>query len=326
MKAQIIPQECYLLEYLTSLEHYCNIRDAMIEVVRLGEQCLDEYMKYAPADLRSKHTSLQPDVVWGGRVLPNLRSSRDATIQGCILRSHNDPQAFDSFVGTHGRYINKGISEFDASWMPEPLGKAFWDALYKAIDLDSVTGTTLDVAWQAGDLSWGLDFSDPNGYLRGTDIRLPDRIPLYELDPTVVIRPGDKVPECGLYLPDVDNACAQFLDFSRSSLENEPEIWVRQGLTQDQYGWWVDEQDVVPSTWTLIRRVPDRFIAVPPEGFYPKNKPSSGRVESGHPCPQAGTWWTPAKPDARRAFAQGEVMPDFPNSRYGATIWYREAE
>lgn len=83
--AQLHPQECYLLEYLTSLEHYCNIRDAMIEVVRLGEQCLDEYMKYAPADLRSKHTSLQPDVVWGGRVLPNLRSSRDATwICPCI--------------------------------------------------------------------------------------------------------------------------------------------------------------------------------------------------------------------------------------------------
>ncbi|SMF13129.1 hypothetical protein [Pseudogulbenkiania subflava] len=50
------------------------------------------------------------------------------------------------------------------------------------------------------------------------------------------------------------------------------------------------------------------------------------RCEANHPCPQAGTWWPPAKPAARRAFAQGEVMLDFPNSRYGATIWYREAE
>lgn len=50
------------------------------------------------------------------------------------------------------------------------------------------------------------------------------------------------------------------------------------------------------------------------------------RCEAGQPCPQAGSWWTPAKPDARRTFAQGEVMPDFPDSSYGATIWYREAE
>ena len=51
-----------------------------------------------------------------------------------------------------------------------------------------------------------------------------------------------------------------------------------------------------------------------------------GRCQANAPCPQAGTWWTPAKPDARRAFAQGDIMPDYPDSSYGATIWYREAE
>lgn len=50
------------------------------------------------------------------------------------------------------------------------------------------------------------------------------------------------------------------------------------------------------------------------------------RCEAGQPCPQTGTWWTPAKPDARRVFNQGEAMPDFPDSSYGATIWYRAAE
>ncbi|WP_147695287.1 hypothetical protein [Vogesella mureinivorans] len=330
MKAQIIPQECYLLEYLTSLEHFCNIRDAMIEAVRLGEQALNEYMQQAPADLRRQHTSLQPDIVWGGRVLPNIRESRDMLIQGCILRSHNDPQAFRGIVGTHGSDINKGISDFYADWMPEPLGKMFWDALYKACDLDFPTGGALGAEWQAGDLSWGLKI-DPQsgelgGVLKGAGLRLPERIPLYELDPSVVIRPGDKVPECGIYLPDADNACTQFLHFGQSALENELEIWVRQGLVKDEYDWWIEERNIVPPTWTLIRRVPDRYIAVPPEGFYPKDQPSTGRVAAGQPCPQAGTWWTPAKPDARRAFTQGDIMPDYPDSRYGATIWYREAE
>ncbi|EEG09097.1 hypothetical protein [Pseudogulbenkiania ferrooxidans] len=328
--AQLHPQECYLLEYLTSLEHFCNIRDAMIEAVKLGEQCLDDYMQQAPADLRRRHTSLQPDIVWGGRVLPNLRNSRDRLIKGCILRSHDDPQAFRGGVGLQGDYINKGIGEFDASWMPKQLGTAFWDALYKAIPLDSTTGATLSGSWQAGDLSWSLDFNKLNGVLEGVlggaDICLPEYIPLYELDPTVVIRPGDKVPECGIYLPNVDNVAAQFLHVGRGTLPGEAEIEVRQGLTKDEYGDWIDEQDVVPDTWTLIRRIPNRFIAVPPEGFYPKDKPSSGRVEAGQPCPQAGLWWTPAKPNARQRFAAGDVMPDYPDSRYGATIWYREAE
>lgn len=57
---------------------------------------------------------------------------------------------------------------------------------------------------------------------------------------------------------------------------------------------------------------------------HPQNQ--QGRCEAGQPCPQAGNWWTPAKPVARREFAVGDIMPDYPDSTYGATIWYREAE
>ncbi|MFC3531088.1 Imm72 family immunity protein [Vogesella facilis] len=103
------------------------------------------------------------------------------------------------------------------------------------------------------------------------------------------------------------------------------------------------KQYVLPATWRLVWE-DTRYLdgVIPDESFYfnpvitPQEPvaaqgmappiPSSGRCEAGHPCPQAGTWWTPAKPDGRRAFAQGERMPDFPDSSYGATIWYREAE
>jgi hypothetical protein len=50
------------------------------------------------------------------------------------------------------------------------------------------------------------------------------------------------------------------------------------------------------------------------------------RCEGGQPCPQAGYWSTPAAPDSRRAFKTGDVMPVFPNSLWGATIWYWDAE
>jgi hypothetical protein len=45
-----------------------------------------------------------------------------------------------------------------------------------------------------------------------------------------------------------------------------------------------------------------------------------GRVEAGQLCPRAGYWFTPASPNSRRGFQQGEVMPDTKSS-YGATIW-----
>lgn len=44
------------------------------------------------------------------------------------------------------------------------------------------------------------------------------------------------------------------------------------------------------------------------------------RCEAGQPCPRAGWWATPAHPDGRRQFAQGEQMPEA-SADYGRTIW-----
>lgn len=49
------------------------------------------------------------------------------------------------------------------------------------------------------------------------------------------------------------------------------------------------------------------------------------RCEANHPCPRQGYWYTPANKDSRRLFQAGDTMPDFPNSPYGATIWYWES-
>lgn len=99
------------------------------------------------------------------------------------------------------------------------------------------------------------------------------------------------------------------------------------------YGYWSFEAGAA----ALLQDLDDSKLREFP--YYPKDmvdwahnyQPDSPqqqqhRCPAGQPCPQAGTWWTPAKPDARRAFALGELMPDFPDSSYGATIWYREAD
>lgn len=40
----------------------------------------------------------------------------------------------------------------------------------------------------------------------------------------------------------------------------------------------------------------------------------------GLPCPRAGFWFSPARPDSRRRFDAGETMPDL-GGDYGTTIW-----
>lgn len=44
------------------------------------------------------------------------------------------------------------------------------------------------------------------------------------------------------------------------------------------------------------------------------------RCQAGEPCPQTGYWFTPARPDSRRLFRQGEVMPEV-GGDFGSTIW-----
>jgi len=55
-------------------------------------------------------------------------------------------------------------------------------------------------------------------------------------------------------------------------------------------------------------------------------RPEDMRCEGGQPCPHEGHWWTPAKHPGRGYFKKGDVMPDYPSSQYGTTIWYRVKE
>jgi len=44
------------------------------------------------------------------------------------------------------------------------------------------------------------------------------------------------------------------------------------------------------------------------------------RCEAGHPCPQTGFWFTPARAGSRQRFEVGQLMPEV-GGDYGATIW-----
>jgi len=100
-------------------------------------------------------------------------------------------------------------------------------------------------------------------------------------------------------------------------------------------------QFVLPATWRLVWE-DSRYCdgVIPDESTYlnpavelvsapePVREAASyhGRCDALQPCPRVGYWYTPAKTDSRRHFQKDENMPDFPESSYGATIWYWDVD
>ena len=84
----------------------------------------------------------------------------------------------------------------------------------------------------------------------------------------------------------------------------------------------------MPVTWHLVWK-DERYLdgSIPPEEaeyIAPVATPGADttqlRCDAGQRCPREGWWFSPAKSDSRRHFAQDEVMPAF-STNYGATIW-----
>lgn len=266
--ATLHPQECFLLERFVSLDYIGELRDAWQQVVDAHEQALERYMKRASATLRSSPLSEQADVTWGTVLLPNYRATLQNLMNTYIERSHGDANVFRGGGGVCGAL--RGGREYWHGWMDQDELERIGDLESRASRLDINFNRTCEGRWEEGDLSFRYD------ELNWGPLDLPPAIPAYELDGSVVVRPGDKVEIPGVYLPDVDHACAQFLHPYRTNqlkpdllhARGMGEISVHQGLQRDVYGDWERERQVVP-TWTLVRRTGKSLLPVPPTGLYP---------------------------------------------------------
>lgn len=50
------------------------------------------------------------------------------------------------------------------------------------------------------------------------------------------------------------------------------------------------------------------------------------KVKGGELCPRTGYWQTPAQPDSRQYFKQGEIVPTFAELDWGEVFWYWDGE
>lgn len=264
------PQECYLLELFSSAEHIAATRDAIIEYIDAHEAAYARYMQDLPVRTRSEPLWKQADVVWGNRVLPNIRPSREQYINAYIYRTHNNPQAFR--IGHTMNDFRRGISEFWDGWMTDEEQIRIARAESRAYKLDKQLSLTVSGMWQEGYLT----YLGPDGLYSYTD--LPRCIPRYELDKSVRIERGELPVTTGIYLPDAEFAAAQLL-YPDEHTEMIPEVrqgvrrsdWVDKKTGKRDYNW--QEDKWAETGWTLIRRVEGEYLDVPPEGFFPKGTP-----------------------------------------------------
>jgi hypothetical protein len=69
--------------------------------------------------------------------------------------------------------------------------------------------------------------------------------------------------------------------------------------------------------WYLVERTDDLDGVSREDASAPLR---TRRIAAGDTCPETGFYFTPARPESRRIFQKGEVMPHF-DTAYGTTIW-----
>ena len=139
--AVLHPQECYLLEKFISPDHYAATRDAIIAYIDAHEAALARYLKEMPLNNRKLPLWQQADIVWGNRVMPNIRPQRERYIRAYILRTHDDIEAYR--IGHAMSNIRKGITEFWDGWMTDEEIKRISDLGSIAGELDRQLSATI---------------------------------------------------------------------------------------------------------------------------------------------------------------------------------------
>ena len=306
MAAPLIPQEIYLLERYSSLEYFGRMRDAFAACVKAADEALAAFMRHLPPDYRSRPLNGQPDVVWGERILPNMRWAVAGLNEGYIRISHGDLDALGMAgnVTTTFSSINR---DYSWEWMPQP----FLDETDRnetiASKLASNIAFTARGEWLTGALS-----SRYNPSSRGP-LDAPATWPQYRLNSKVRVKTDDKVPRNGIYLPDLDGSSAQLLiegyEAWQATIPDPPPDPRITSAARKRFD----------STWTLVERIADSGGGIPGADD-PLVAGVRLRCEAGTPCPQSGWWATPARVGGRQFFARGVLMPDV-GGDYGTTIW-----
>ncbi|WP_005032248.1 Imm72 family immunity protein [Holophaga foetida] len=147
------------------------------------------------------------------------------------------------------------------------------------------------------------------------------------------VKTGRQVPVDGIYAPNEEGTCMNYLLGGTIA----PTVLREYGELKESIffkGRFIRDTETIPTTWHLIWEdhryedgtVPeeekDYFLPMPETPLETPQSPDGiRRALPGEACTRPGYWSTLAKSGSRRCFKQGEVFPDFPESKIARTIW-----
>ncbi len=200
---KIEPKEIFLLERYLSLDYFADLRDIWGDMVDHIDKCLSEVLTRSTSDYRKGPHPEQPEV-WSFRVLPNFRSTFRNLNEGFALLSHGD---FSGLNCAHGPLNDfKGQMDYWSGWMNELDEIRYCELLHNAVEMASNIIATEAASWNPGDLSANYR-EDCRGLLMP-----PLSWPIYTTNLSISIQSGSKIGISGIYIPDIENSCAEFLN------------------------------------------------------------------------------------------------------------------
>ncbi len=276
MGTALIPQEIFLLERYTSADYFGKLRDTWAEMITHLDHSLDEFMRNLPQDYRNRPLPEQPDVVWGERVIPNFRDTLQSLADGYSALLEGDLSGLEYCHGPLNDF--KGQMDFWSGWMVREDKNLYGALLNKAVAMAGNIRSTEGAYWNPMTLSSRYDEQS-----RGP-LDAPSNWPTYKLGASRPVNSGDPLTVSGIYLPEIDNSCAEFLS---TEYETVPDARVFAGdedLVDSDTGVKYGQQATFteqPCSWRLVERVSDTGMSSAPSLV----DQALLRVPSGAPCP-----------------------------------------
>ncbi|MGI4720156.1 MAG: hypothetical protein ACRYGO_18270 [Janthinobacterium lividum] len=305
-------EQVTLLELFSSTLYFSAMRDKWEEMIKHIESCLEAYMNALPPNYRSKPFPDQPDIAWGHRVLPNFRNTLVKLNDAHIMLAHGDMSALGYANCVKSDF--KGQLDYFADWMNSSDRKIYEDCISSATERAHNIALTDEALWQSLDLPrLHEELARFSGYLK---------IRNHRINSGVFVRSGEKTTVNGIYVPDVESGCPQFLGTHRKRAPMTSICVGTEDLINPITGKKYAEQNIykeVECTWHLLEESDD----IQNSNIKTTQTFQSLRVPGGQLCPKSGFYFTSAFLDSRKRFVEGEMMPSL-NSTYGQTIWQWE--
>ena len=333
IQTPLIPQELWLIEAYIKPAYFKKMVDAWQRMVEIADDALEDYMAHIPSNYRSRHVSEQPDVVWGGRVLPNFRATLAGLQDTYICIKNGD-------LGTPNpasiRSDIRGASDYDHDWLKDRglNGRMGFDVYAefdkqqrKADDYSTNISSTFGAGWLLGELT-KLKLYDMG---RGYGIELPTEWPTYRLNPLFQCATGEELPKSGIYIPATGRSCANFLPLRLRIPNASTASVIDTAIPKGDDGYRTEANTI----WTLVERVSDtgggpvQCRIVPENEYYnDSTKQQSLPGEPNSVCPRSGTWQTPARLYPRSIKMQaGEKFPAVEHDTGGnGVVWFWVSE